>query len=201
MATAQELTTRFKRRELRRKLLQGLLLTGAIYIAAGSPYFVFRLMQRLGSLSIRDIKNSFNGREKKQCYNMFSDLKRKGLVKVRYEGNNAHVWLTEKGKEQARQYQIDELSIPDTKEWDGLWRVVLFDIPEEIRIKRDVLRTKLKELQFSMIQRSSWVIPYPCRDEIKMLQEFFGFEDSHYLLIETKQLGHYEKRLRKRYSL
>lgn len=175
MATAQELTTRFKRKELRRKILDGLIITGAVCIAAQSPYFVFRVMQRIGALSIRDIKNSLNKREKKQCYDVFSDLTKKGIIKVRYDGLNAYIDITKQGKEQLKQYQIHELTIPPMKAWDHQWRVVLFDIPEDIRITRDVLRTKLKE--------------------------FFGFEDTHYVVIKTKHIGHYEEQFKKRYNL
>ncbi len=83
-----------------------------------------------------------------------------------------------------------------------MWRIVLFDIPEDAKIKREVLRGKLKELGFTMIQRSVWVIPYPCEDDINMLKNFFGFTDKHYMLIETKKLGHNdEKTLIKKYRL
>jgi len=131
MATAQELTTRFKRKELRTKILHGLLLTGAIWIAGSSPYFVLRLMRHIGTITVRDIKNSFNKKEKKQCLNVFADLKRKGLVKVTYEGHNAQIFLTKEGKKQAKQYQIDELTIPKVKEWDGKWRILLFEVCSE----------------------------------------------------------------------
>lgn len=50
--------------------------------------------------------------------------------------------------------------------WDNKWRVVIFDIPEELHTKRNQLRTKLKNLGFYMLQKSIFVIPYPCEDEL-----------------------------------
>ena len=46
------------------------------------------------------------------------------------------------------------------KKWDGKWRIVLFDIVELNRKKRDMLRTKLKELGFGMFQKSVYISPH-----------------------------------------
>lgn len=46
------------------------------------------------------------------------------------------------------------------KKWDGKWRMVLFDIAELNRKKRDMLRAKLKELGFGMFQESVYISPH-----------------------------------------
>lgn len=51
--------------------------------------------------------------------------------------------------------------------------MVLFDIPEKIRKGRDALRDKLKDLGFYELQKSVWVHPYPCEDEINFITEVF----------------------------
>ncbi len=45
--------------------------------------------------------------------------------------------------------------------WDGYWRILIFDIPENQRRKRDVLRRKLSELNFYQLQKSVWLTPFP----------------------------------------
>lgn len=57
--------------------------------------------------------------------------------------------------------------------WDKKWRVVFFDIPEKRRAERNVLRDKLKELEFREIQKSVFIHPYPCFDEIDFVVEYF----------------------------
>jgi CRISPR-associated endonuclease Cas2 len=49
--------------------------------------------------------------------------------------------------------------------------VVLFDIPEEKRDARDSLRTRLFNLGFHELQKSVWVHPFECRDEVEFLIE------------------------------
>lgn len=45
--------------------------------------------------------------------------------------------------------------------WDGRWRILIFDIPEDQRRKRDTLRQKLGELNFYQLQKSVWITPFP----------------------------------------
>lgn len=50
------------------------------------------------------------------------------------------VRLTDQGREKAI---LAKLQIED-EQWDGRWRIVIFDIPEKRRGARDILRYNLK---------------------------------------------------------
>ena len=58
--------------------------------------------------------------------------------------------------------------------WDGKWRTVIFDIPEKLKSARNALRDKLKEVGFHELQKSVFVFPYECKDEIDFIIEFFN---------------------------
>lgn len=45
--------------------------------------------------------------------------------------------------------------------WDGKWRIVVFDIPENERTKRQRLRLWLHTARFGLLQRSVWISPDP----------------------------------------
>lgn len=81
--------------------------------------------------------------------------------------------LTEEGKRRVLEFNIDNLTLVEPAKWDGQWRVVLSDIPETKRRGRDALRHKLKELGFVEWQKSVFVYPHHCRDEIDFVVEFF----------------------------
>ena len=148
-----------------KEILKYLFLVGAIYIAASSPYFIFYLMK-----NISELKNS----KKRKITNAFSYLRRRGFIEIRKEKHDIRIALTEEGEKRAGKYQIDDLEIKNPKKWDRKWRVVIFDIPHEERIKRNAFRRKLKELGFYSLQKSVWVHPYQCKEEIGLLREFFG---------------------------
>ncbi len=84
-----------------------------------------------------------------------------------------HIVISEKGKKKALGYQVDEMQISQPRLWDGKWRLVMYDVPEKLRHSRDALRKKLRDLQFYELQRSVWIYPFPCEDEITFVVEFF----------------------------
>ncbi|MBU1159648.1 CRISPR-associated endonuclease Cas2 [Patescibacteria group bacterium] len=81
--------------------------------------------------------------------------------------------LTDKGKEKALTYNLDDMEIKKPKQWDKKWRIVLFDVPEKARKIRDAFRDHLKNLGFYEFQKSVFVHPYDCQDEIEYLIEFY----------------------------
>lgn len=85
----------------------------------------------------------------------------------------ATIVLTERGRKHALRYKIDDLKINIPIHWDGRWRIVLFDIPEKRKKAREAFRTKLQELGFYQFQKSAWVFPFHCKDEIDFLIEIF----------------------------
>lgn len=163
-----------------KKILLGLLIVGAIYVAASSPYFAFYLS--------RDLKKIL-GRKKPlkkddpRFKNAFYYLKRKGYLNIEQKGHKVHIGLTEKGRKRAGKYLIDDLRIEKPKKWDGTYRIVIFDIPNITNLKRNAFRGKLKELGFYCLQRSVWVYPYECGKEITILREFFGLTKKELRLI------------------
>lgn len=60
------------------------------------------------------------------------------------------------------------------KRWDKKWRILIFDIPETIRWRRDVFREKLKSLGFGRVQQSVWVSAHPFENDIR---EFIKAQD------------------------
>ncbi|MDO8183817.1 MAG: hypothetical protein Q7T49_02435 [bacterium] len=86
---------------------------------------------------------------------------------------NITVVLTERGKVMANRFNPDKLIIPTPASWDKKWRVVIYDIPQAKKSARDALRYKLYELGFKEWQKSVFIYPYPCRDQIDFVIEFF----------------------------
>lgn len=82
--------------------------------------------------------------------------------------------LNREGKTVALRYKLDELAIVKPRHWDRRWRVILFDIPEAEKSLRDSLRHQLKRLGLVEFQKSVFVHPYDCRDEIDFIIELYN---------------------------
>jgi len=81
--------------------------------------------------------------------------------------------LSEGGEKRRLEYSLDDLEIKKPRKWDGSWRMVLFDIPEYKKRARDALAKKLKELGFYQLQKSVFIYPYECKNEIDFIVEIF----------------------------
>ncbi|OGZ69896.1 MAG: hypothetical protein A3F47_01135 [Candidatus Staskawiczbacteria bacterium RIFCSPHIGHO2_12_FULL_38_11] len=102
------------------------------------------------------------------------NLYRSKLVKEKKNPDGSFTFvLSDKGKLKALTYHFSEIKIKK-QDWDKKWRVVFFDIPEKYRWGRDALRRKLKELGFYELQKSVFVFPYHCEDEIDFIIEYYG---------------------------
>lgn len=167
-----------------KEILKYLLISGAILIAASSPYFASSL--------IRDIKR-FKAKDKQKVNNAFQYLKKSGLIKIEKDGFDTRIFLTEKGKKRAGKYQINDLKIEIPKKWDRKWRIIIFDIPDISKTVRNIFRTKLKEFNFYSLQKSVWVYPYECRKEIEVLRDFLGANNNQIQFILAEEIEHEEK--------
>jgi len=110
-------------------------------------------------------------------------------IDIKKHNHQIYISLTEEGKKKAGRFQIDSLQIQTPKRWDGKWRIVLFDIENSKNIKRNALRGKLKELGFYLYQKSVWIHPYKCDDEIKLLKDFFGLTGNEISLIVAEKIA------------
>ncbi len=74
---------------------------------------------------------------------------------------------------------ISEKSIivPHPSKWDGIWRIIIFDIPEHERQQRAQLRKMIMAFGFKYLQQSVWLYPYPCDDYIQTLKDNLDIRD------------------------
>lgn len=160
------------KREITKTILKGILLSGRIAIAYTSPYFVPAVIPQI--IRYAKYKKKQKEIEKRKFYNAFYKLKAKGFVKIQQEGKQIYVSLTKEGKKWAGKYQIDDLKIKKPWRWNKKWHLLIFDIPDKHKIKREALRGKLKELGLFQLQKSVWICPYEFKKEIEVLRSFFG---------------------------
>ncbi|HCB35184.1 MAG TPA: hypothetical protein DEP25_00925, partial [Candidatus Taylorbacteria bacterium] len=79
--------------------------------------------------------------------------------------------LNEVGRKRALTYRCKDIKIPKPSTWDKKWRLIIFDVPEWEREARDSFRDHLDYMGFFCIQKSAWVYPYDCKNEIDFIIE------------------------------
>lgn len=147
---------------LRDKILLTLLATGAVietlWAEASTP---ITLGYALSSLENQEY---FRRRRASSQSTLSYLLAKKFILSHRTKGDR-NFQLTEEG--------LDILfkKFPTLKysrcEWDGYWRVVVYDIAEEESRLRDRLRRELRRLGFKFMQKSVWLTPLPVEKELE----------------------------------
>lgn len=123
---------------------------------------------------------------------LFEKMRRERLVDLIETKAGLRVVLRREGVTTAIINNLDRLSFERPAQWDGRWRVVIFDIPEKKRKARDALAVKLKELNFYPLQKSTFVFPYPPHDLVDFLTEVFQISPYVRLIEATKIDGEEE---------
>lgn len=108
------------------------------------------------------------------------------LISTREQDGQLTIMLEQEGKKKAIRYSIDDITVKKPEKWDGKWRLVIFDIPEEKRLARSVLQRKLKELGFWQLQKSVYMHPYPCEDEIEFIRSVYNVRQYVNILLVEK---------------
>lgn len=100
-------------------------------------------------------------------------LKRLGFIKEYFKNKEKSIELTAKGKKYLKRYLAGELIIKKPAIWDKKWRLVIFDIPNDKKAERDVIRRKLERLGFLKLQESVYVFPFECLNEINLIKGLY----------------------------
>ena len=84
-----------------------------------------------------------------------------------------NIILTVNGRKKSLEYNLDKMEIKKPLKWDGLWRMVIFDIPENKKPARNALSFKLRKLGFYPLQKSVYIHPFDCKEEIDFINGIF----------------------------
>ena len=124
---------------------------------------------------IRTIKKDFEKINRYALHRTIRNLYRSKLVNVKENADDTvTLVLTDKGRTKALTYNTENIKVPEMKRWDKQWRVVMFDIPERHKKSRDALSGTLKKAGFYKFQKSVFVHPFECKNEVDFVVEFFN---------------------------
>jgi len=113
-------------------------------------------------------------------------LENQKLVEIGVEQGKQVVTITDGGRRRILKYALDEMEITTPKLWDKTWRLVSYDLPEDIAGTRDMFRTYLISWGFFPLQESVLLHAYPCEKEVDFLREFLGIGEFVRILTVSK---------------
>lgn len=169
---------KYERGELAKEILKG--------AALMSFALAMVVMPGLGKVAPLFMKG-MRSRERDRIRQSIKGLQNKKFVRVYVKDGVEVVEITKEGKKRVLEYDLDDMKIVVPKKWDGWWRIIMFDIPEHKKQARKAVSLKIKELGLYPIQKSVFVSPYLCKNEIDFVGEIFGVREN-IIYIKAKEI-------------
>lgn len=105
-----------------------------------------------------------------------SELRRQELVEITHHNNKYRIQLAVKGIHRLQRAEIERVKIQRPEKWDGLWRMVTYDVPRAQNAQRRLFTRQLERLGFAMIRESVWFHPYPCFAQVETIMTYCGLQ-------------------------
>ena len=163
-----------------------MLATGSILIASvivpGLPIAAGALLKIKKNI---DYENSRKEWEKFNLWRLKQVLKRmqnSKYVEIVTQRGVPVVKITDKGKEKLLKYDLQNLQLDQSK-WDGRWRLIIYDVGKDKKRQVDTFRRTLNNLKVLRLQRSVYLTPFKCEDEIEYLKQVFDLDEEVQVLL------------------
>lgn len=156
------------------KLVLAIIGMGAIVFGGAVVPGIFKIIESFREMNNVPREKTYT---KKQIESALNNLRKRKFIKIiREKGGKVKIKLTNKGQKRFLEMSLSSLKIKRAEKWDGKWRIVIFDIPVKQNPGREALRSKMKNLGFKQLQKSVWIIPWECEDEILFVAEVYKVE-------------------------
>ena len=123
-----------------------------------------------------DLQKVFDISMNQKTKGTLSGLLKEGLIEKQEEEATKYI-LTQKG--------LDGIFLEFPvfrflhREWDGLWRIISYEIPEDQRHLRDRLRREMRGWGLGPWHRSFWLTPHPIISDLRNL--IYGSPEEKYI--------------------
>jgi len=180
---------KYNKGEIAKIVLKSLAVGGVVVAVVALP----------GLAQVFMLFNPSNAQERQRIKQSVYGLKKQKLIRIFNKNGKEIVEITEKGRKRVLQYDFEDIKVGKPRRWDGFWRIVIFDIPEKKKRIRELINFKLKDMDFYPLQKSTFVSPYECKNEIDFIKEYLGV-GKNIIYIKSKEISD-DKILRKRFNL
>ena len=166
------------------------LFAGAVVIAPGGVAGTVQVFNKLF--------DGEDGYDEKQLKRSLYYLQSKKLIHIQKQYDKEAYTLTKIGWLKARKLS-NSFAVKRPERWDGKWRMVIFDIPVHKKGEAEIFRRDLRYLGLANVQKSIWVYPYDCKDQVFYLAEKLKIEPSIRFIVADSITG--EKDLCQRFGV
>jgi len=144
-------------------------------------HFLFRRRRTMSDVG-RDredprIKRYIRDLSREQFSKLIYHLKKNNWIEVKSLKGHKTVILTKQGVDKALKAKFKSDDQKKTKRKDKKWLMIIFDVPEKSKVKRELLRSILKNLGYKLFQKSVWITPYDVSEKTEKALQFYTLDN------------------------
>ncbi len=109
-----------------------------------------------------------------------------GLVECFNSEHGQYFRLTTGGRQKLNNIILEGESTLVSTKWDGFWRIILLDLPEERKSEREALRYLLKKAGFVCMKNSVWISMYPFEHLFTNIKKDLGLSTELMIIVTDK---------------
>jgi DNA-binding transcriptional regulator PaaX len=122
---------------------------------------ILRTLAEKPAISLESVKDNKDPKTGYALTRSIKNLVESGSIEMVQSDNKSYLKLTKKGKNKLNSIKLEGEGALVSRVWDGLWRIIILDIPEERKNEREALRYLLKKADFVCVKNTVWISPYP----------------------------------------
>ncbi len=124
-----------------------------------------------------------------------------GLVEEIGTERSSFYKITPEGRNKLRNIKLSSPTSLVSTAWDGFWRIVILDLPEDRKSERNSLRYILKKAGFVCLKNSVWITPYPFEHLFMNIKQDLGLHEEIMIVVTQHVDPVTEKSLKETFEL
>ena len=147
---------------------------------------ILKILGEKPAISLDSLKEIGDAKTSYAITRSLKNLQESGLIESIYSGQKDYARITKKGKTKLNRILLegDDALVP--RVWDGFWRIIILDIPEERKNEREALRYLLKKANFVCIKNTVWISPHPYEHLFMNIKKDLGFTTELMIIVADK---------------
>jgi len=145
------------------------------------------------AVSVDELKNA-DAKTSYAITRALKNLEEEGCAEIHQSDRQNYAKITAHGKTRLNSMTLagEDALVPQT--WDGFWRIILLDLPENRKSERQSLRYLLKKAGFVCLKNSAWISPYPFEHLFTNIKKDLGLS-TEMIIIVTQFLDEETKKV------
>lgn len=150
---------------------------------------LLRLLSRKKAVSVDELKEqaeiavNSSTRANYAVTRAIKSMLENGLAEGLHSDNQDYMRLTPEGRKKLASLELSQGTLPLPATWDGKWRIIILDLPEDRKSEREALRYLLKKAGFACVKNTVWVSPYPFEHLFTNLKKDLGLSTEMIIIV------------------